>query len=316
MIGKSQLQLLSHLIDKSIQEVPISMLADRLGWSPGHTSRIVSELEAKGCIRTREAGRQKLVLLAEVEPVEQLENLITEYSHVDFPQLIAGSGLQLLYYLDRSRTATELTEMSGVSRATVYRRLDGLQRVGIVGKSDSHYQINEPFSTLSSIARGMAHQEHRHEAERYVDSANILWENHKEYLFACDDQISTDAFHQTGPSLFVEFDIPLLTRSREHYLRSDRITSISPAELVCHTLLIDDTSRYRTYCLLLIRKESIGRAALSECAEHYDPEADINLVKIIEELVEYLETEGSVTSDLLPSWEDFKSTAADYEINV
>lgn len=316
MVGKSQFRLISHLIENPEREVPISTLADRLEWSAGHTSRVVSELEARGCVRTKNAGRQKLVTLGQIEPIEQLEALMTEYGHVDFPELVAGSGLQLLYYLDQSRTATELAEMSDISRATVYRRLDDFQAVGIVGKSESHYQLNEPFSTLSSIARGLAHHEHRREAERYADKVNILWETHQEYLFACDSEISPDEFYLTGVSLFAEFDIPLLTRSRRHYFRSDRITAISPAELVCHTLLIDDDSRYRTYSLLLVQREAIGRTALRECAEHYNSEADIDLLAIVDQLVEYLETEGAVISDRLPAWKDFKSTAADYEINV
>lgn len=316
MLGKSQLQLLSYLIDESEREVPISTLADQLDWSAGHASRVVSELETVGCLRTRDGGRRKLVTLADIEPVEQLEALVTEYSHVDFPELIAGSGLRLLYYLDHARTASELAEASDISRATVYRRLDDLQLVGIVGKSKSQYHLNEPFSALSSIARGLAHHEHRREAERYADSVRMLWETSEEYLFACGNTISADGFYLTGPLLFAEFDIPLLTRDRRHYFRSDRITSVSPADLVCHTLLIDHGSRYRTYCLLLMKSEGIGRTALRECAEHYNPEAALDVVAISEELSEYLETEGAVTTDRLPSWEDFKRTAADYEINV
>lgn len=316
MIDKSQLRLLSYLIEESKRNVPISTLADQLDWSAGHASRVVSELETLGCLRKREVGRRKLVTLADIEPVEQLEALVTEYGHVDFPGLIGGSGLRLLYYLDRPRTATELAESSGINRATVYRRLDDLQLVGIVGKSNSQYHLNEPFSALSSIARGLAHAEHRREAQRYADSVRMLWETSEEYLFACGDTISADGFHPTGPSRFSEFDIPLLTRDRRHYFRSDRITSVSPAELVCHTLLIDHGSRYRTYCLLLMKREGIGRTALRECAEHYTPEAALDVVAICEELSGYLETEGAATTDRLPSWEDFKRTAADYEIDV
>ena len=316
MISKSQLQLLSYIINYSDQGMSISTLAGRLGWSVGHTSRAVSELETRGCVRTRDAGHQKLVTLTDIEPVEQLETLVSEYSHVDFPNLIAGSGLQLLYYLDRHRTATELAEVSDVSRATVYRRLDDLQAVGIIGKSTSHYQLNDPFSTLPSIARGLVHHKHRREAERYADGVSIVWETHNEYLFACKGDIDSDEFHLTGPSLFAEFDIPLITRSRRHYFRRPRITTVSPAELVCHTLLIDDDPRYRIYCLLLIKQEEIGRGTLKERAQHYDPEADIDLLAVVDELIEYLEVEGAVTSDRLPSWEDFKSTAADYEISV
>lgn len=316
MIGNSQLRVLSYLIDESERDVPISTLADHLGWSTGHASRVVSELETLGCLRTREVGRRKLVTLAEIEPVEQLEALVSEYGHVDFADLISGSGLRLLYYLDRPRTATELAEASAVSRATVYRRLDDLQLVGIVGKSNSKYHLNEPFAALSSIARGLAHHEHRREADRHTDSVRMLWETSEEYLFACGETINADGFHPTGPLLFAEFDIPLLTRDRRHYFRSDRITSVSPAELVCHTLLIDHGSRYRTYCLLLMKSEGIGRTALRECAEQYTPEAALDVVAITEQLSEYLETEGATTTDRLPSWEDFKRTAADYEIDV
>nr|WP_233357379.1 winged helix-turn-helix domain-containing protein [Halococcoides cellulosivorans] len=254
--------------------------------------------------------------LSDIEPVAQLQALMTEYGHVDFPQLVAGSGLRLLYYLDRRRTATELAEVSDLSRATVYRRLNDLQAVGIIGKSKSHYELNDPFSKLSSIARGLAHHEHRREAERRADRVNILWETHEEYLFASDSELDRDGFFLTGPSLFAEFDIPLLTRNRRHYFHSDRITGVSSADLVCHTLLIDDDSRYRTYCLLLIQRETIGWTTLRERAKYYEQEADIDLLTIITDLVAYLETGGRIPSDRLPSWEDFKSTAADYEINV
>ena len=316
MLNKSQLQFLSHIIRSSEREMPINTLADRLNWSAGHTSRVVSELETRGCVRTRKVGRQKFVALTDIEPVEQLETLVSEYSHVDFPELIAGSALQMLYYLNRHRTATELAEVSGISRATVYRRLDDLQAVGIIGKSASHYQLNDPFSTLPSIARGLVHHKHRREAERCAGGVSIVWEIHDEYLFACKGDIDSDEFYLTGPSLFAEFDIPLITRSRRHYFRRAQIGAVSPAELVCHTLLINDDPRYRIYCLLLIKKEEIGRETLKESAEHYEPEANIDLLEIVDELVEYLEVEGAVTSDRLPSWKDFKSTAADYEISV
>lgn len=316
MISKSQLQLLSSFMTYSERRMAISTLASRLDWSVGHTSRIVSELEILGYIRAIDAGHQKLVTLADVEPIEQLKTLVNEYSHMDFPDLIAGSGVHLLYYLDRQRTATELAEVSGISRATVYRRLDDLQTVGIIGKSASHYQLNDPFSMLSSIARGLAHHQHRQEAERSASGVNIVWETYSEYLFACNSDTDSDEFHLTGPSLFAEFDIPLMTRSRQHYFRHDRTTAISPSELVCHTLLIDDGPRYRIYCLLLIEKEDVGRETLKESAEHYDPEADIDLLAIIEELLGYLETKGADTAHRLPSWEEFKNTAADYEISV
>ncbi|THE64270.1 hypothetical protein D8Y22_13875 [Salinadaptatus halalkaliphilus] len=294
----------------------ISTLADQLDWSAGHTSRIVSKLEAYGYVQTKQSGRQKLVSPTDIEPIEQLEGLLTEYSHMDLPDLIAGAGLLVLYYLDQKRTATELAELSGVSQATVYRRLDSFQHVGVVGKSKSQYRLNDPFAVLSSIARGLLHQKHRREAQRHASGLNFLWETHNEFLFACDSDVTADGFYLTGPALFEAFDVPLLTRDRRHYFRTDRLSEITPAELVCHTLLIDDGPRYRTYCLLLIQQQDIERTALRERAEHYLPEAVIDLRAIVDEFIEYLETDGTTTTDQLPKWEEFKQTARDYEITV
>ena len=316
MMSKSHFQVISHLIDGGDPGLSVSTLADQLEWSTSHASRIISELEAYGCVQTNQNGREKLVSLTDIEPIEQLEALLTEYRHMDLPALIAGSGLQILYYLDQGRTATELAERSGVSRATVYRRLDDLQLVGVIGKSKSRYRLNEPFTVLVSIARGLFHQKHRREAGKHAAGLNFLWETHDEYLFACDSDISAEGFHLTGPALFGEFGVPLLTRDRRHYFRSDRVTEVDPVELVCHALLIDDGSRYRTYCLLLIQKQDIDRTALRERAEHYQPEATIDLRGIVDGLIEYLETSGEATAESLPKWDEFKQTAREYEVTL
>lgn len=316
MIRKNYFQVISHLVIEGESEVSISTLANQLGWSPGHSSRIVAELEADGYVHTEQSGRQKLVSLTDIEPIEQLEGLLTEYSHMDLPSLIAGSGLQILYYLDQGRTATELAERSGISRATVYRRLDNFQRVGVVGKSKSRYRLNDPFTVLVLIARGLFHQKHRREAEHHATGLNFVWETHDEYLFACDNDVRAEGFHPTGPALFGDFGVPLLTRDRQHSIRTDRLSEITPVELVCHTLLIDDGSRYRTYRLLLIQKQEIDQAALQDCAEHYLSETTIDLRAIVNGLHSYLETKGETTTEQLPRWEEFKQTARDYEITV
>lgn len=316
MVSESHFRVLSHLIEEDVSEVSISTLADQLEWSPGHTSRVVGDLESFGYVSTERSGREKLVSLTDTEPIGQLEGILAEYSHMDLPGLLAGAGLQVLYYLDEGRTGPELAERTGVSKATVYRRLNDLQRVGVVGKSKSQYRLNEPFTALAPIARGLIHQQHRREAEQHTAGLNFLWESHDEYLFACDSDFSADGFLATGPARFGDFGIPLLTRDRRHYFRTEHLEEITPAELVCHTLLIDDSSRYRTYCLLLIRKQNIERTQLRERVEHYRPEAEPELRAIVDELFEYLETEGDIAHEKLPQWNEFAQTASEYEVTL
>jgi DNA-binding MarR family transcriptional regulator len=301
---------------KSNQQLAVHDLADSLDWSESHTSRVISTLQERGFLRTERDSGQKLVSVTDIQPVEQLSDLTSEFEHVDFPNLISGSALNILYYLDDARTATEIAELTSLSRNTVYRRLNELQNVGIVGKDHSQYQLTDSFASLSKLARSIAHHDHRQEALTQTDSVTIMWETHDEYLFSCKTAFTADGFHQTGPAVFEEFGVPLLTRNRFHYLRSPHITEISPADLVCHTLLIDDTTRYRSYCLLLIARHDIKQATLEERAAHYNDEAHIDLVTLTTDLVSYLETKGEARTEMLPQWEDFKHTAADYNISV
>jgi len=316
MIAESHFRFISYFITEQGSEVSVTTLASKLELSRGHTSRIVTELETHGIAQTRSSGREKLVTLADIEPIEQLEGLLTEYSHMEFPSLIGGSGLELLYYLDTARTATELLERCTVSRATIYRRLDELQKVGIVGKSNSRYQLNEPFTVLSSVAQGLFHQSHRQEIERHTTGINFLWETHDEYLFACDSTIEADSFIPTGSAQFEEFDVPLLTRDRHHYFKTDRHPDLTPADVVCHMLLIDDSSRYRTYCLLVIVTQGIAEDTLLDRAAHYQPAASIDVSEIVEILFDYLETEGDTTAEQLPAWDTFTETAEEYAVSV
>lgn len=316
MLSSSEIELLSNIANMSDSGVPVFEISDALSWSEGHTSRVVSGLEDRDFLRTEREGGKRLVLPNDIPPVEQLGDLAQEYAHVDFPGLISGSALSILYYLDESRTARELAELCGVSRNTVYRRLNSLQNVGIVKKDHSKYQLTEAFRSLSKLSRSIAHHEHRQEALDFTNGVSIVWETHDEYLFSCEAPISGDQFLRTGPSEYEQFGIPLFTRERLHYIRPKRLSELTPADLVCHTLLIDDSTRYRSYCLLLIEAQQVDQSTLNDRAGQYDPEAEIDLTARVKELIAYLESDGSITNDTLPRWEDFKSAAADYDISV
>lgn len=316
MLSTSQLRLLSGMSKMPLRDLPLSELADRLEWSGSHTSRVISGLEGRGFVGTKTKDGQKTVALENARPVEQFSNLVNKFPHVDFHDHVSGSALRILYYLEVERTATELAELSGVSRATVYRRLDSLQHVGIVGKDHSQYALTDSFTPLSEFARSVAHHDHRREATRVAGDAHIIWEALDEYLLGSQSEVTDDRFHLTGPVAFEQYGIPLLTRDQAHYFRSERRSEVTPADLVCHTLLIDDSTRYRSYCLLLIAGRDITESALEERAAHYDREAEPELLEIVEELSTYLETSGDVPNDLLPVWKDFKETATDYDISV
>jgi predicted transcriptional regulator len=291
-------------------------LADELDWDPGHTSRVVSRLaERELIIREQRNGRYSITL-SNAEPTERFADLTREFPHIDFPDLLAGSTIQLLYYLDAARTAAELTEWTEVSRATVYRRLKRLRNVGIVTKRDTGFALTNQFEDLAAFARSLVHHLHRQEASDHAAGVRLIWTDVDEYLFSCRTEVTASLFHLTGPDALEQYGIPLLTREGQYYFRSEDRTELTPADLVCHLLLIDDGARYRSYCLLLISGCDLDADELTRMAERYDRETEIDLSDIVRELCAYLESRGAVSGEKLPEWDTFKSTAADYDVSV
>ena len=316
MLSEPELTVLSHLSTEASEGLIQRELADALDWDPGHTSRVVSSLAENGLVTREQQDGGYRVFLSNAEPAERFADLAREYPHVDFPDLLAGSTIQLLYYLNDEQTAAKLTEWTDASRATVYRRLKQLRNVGIVTKRDAQFVLTEQFDDLATFARSLVYHMHRQEARDQAAGVRLIWIDVNEYLFSCRTDVTESLFQQTGPDALDQYGIPLLTREEQYYFRSEDRTALAPADLVCHLLLIDDGARYRSYCLLLIVSCEIDADGLTRTAERYEREADIDLKGIIEELCAYLDTGGAVSGKKLPEWDTFKSTAADYNISV
>lgn len=316
MLSESEFAVLSHLSTQADESLVQRELADELGWDPGHTSRVVTRLAETGLIiREQQQGKYRLAL-SNAEPAQRFADIAREFPHVDFPDILAGSTIQILYYLDTGRTASELTEWTDVSRATVYRRLKRLRNVGIVTKRDARFALTEQFEELAAFARSLVHHVHRQEASDHATGVRLIWTDVDEYLFSCRTDVTASLFQQTGPGALDQYGIELLTREEQYYFRSEERTELTPDDLVCHLLLIDDGARYRSYCLLLIAACEIDADTLTRTAKRYGREAEIDLSKIVQELCAYLDSDGAVSGEKLPEWDTFKSTAADYDIFV
>ena len=308
--------MLSHLSADADKRLIQRALADALGWDPGHTSRIVSKLAERGLVRREQQHGRYEIALSNAEPSIRFADLVREFSHVDFSDLLSGSTIKLLFHLDEERTAATLAERAGVSRATVYRRLNQLQNVGMVTKHDARFAVTSQFEEVVAFALSLVSHLHRQEAAEHTSGVRLIWTDVDEYLIRCQTSISSASFHETGPKALDQYGIPLLTRNEHYYFRSQDRSSLTPADLVCQLLLIDDGARYRSYCLLLITAQEIDGEMLTQTAERYDRVADIDLQNITQELCTYLESRGEESGAKLPDWNEFKSTAADYDISV
>lgn len=90
-------------------------------------------------------------------------------------------------------------------------------------------------------------------------------------------------------------------------LRLSRTVGADLAGDLCyHTLLINDDTRYRSYCLLLL--SHVNEATLWDRADKY------GLGDTIDALLRYLDTTDDIQDDGLPEWSEFQKLAADYEV--
>jgi DNA-binding MarR family transcriptional regulator len=290
-------------------ERTVSEFATRLDRSLSYTSELVNRLEGTGLLEMCRHGKTKRVRPSDAKALELLTEITQEYSHIAWPELLSGATLRVLYHLETSRAATDIALHADVHRSTVHRALDPLHHRGIIYKTeDDAYALNVDFEQLSTLARELAHHDHRQTVEQHTDTYTIIWESLDEFLAQIDDEITAEDFIQTGPDRFQTYDLPLLARDRRYYLYSETMTDLSPETLCCHMLVIDSGPRAQSYCLLLLSHVDVVRNKLRNQATKYGVD------DLVEDLLTYLDTGGEQRTARLPEWEDFQELAADYGV--
>ncbi|AHG01975.1 hypothetical protein HALLA_01360 (plasmid) [Halostagnicola larsenii XH-48] len=221
---------------------------------------------------------------------------------------MTGKALEVLYYIDQPRTVSEIADRSDNYRNTVNRVLKRFRDRGLVGTDDGRYDFNADFDRLHEFARELAHHLHRQRLEAVAPKGTILWENYDEFLAQAETETDAEGFHETGLARFAAFGLQFLLTAHRYYVYSEELDAVSPAELCCHTLLIDDGSRHHSYCLLLLSHVDVDEEDLREQAVKYGLEDKIDA------LLHYLETHGEVDDDRLPECDEFQELATDYKI--
>lgn len=288
----------------------VSELAEDLDRSLSYVSELIERMKSKGLVHTSRAGKTKRIHRSDARAIELLDRFVQRYSHIPFPELLAGATLRILYYLKSPASATVLAARADVHRSTVHRSLAPLETRGIIYQTDGKYVLNDEFTELVTLARAFAHHRNRHRVTAHVDSYTILWESLDEFLVQTDEEIEADAFHLTGPERFQEYGLALLARQRRYYLYSESKGELSPAELCCHMLVIDDGTRSQSYCLLLLSEVAIDRENLLTVAETYGVD------ELVATLFTYLDTDGTERSEKLPTWDEFRDLADEYGVTV
>lgn len=306
MVREAELEVLGNLTSPET----VTALADRMDLSQSRVSEIVTDLAEKALVRKEREGKSKRIVPTESKAVELYQDIATQYSHTNPQRLLSGKAIPLLFNLDEPITVKELADRTDNYRNTVNRKLKTLQNRGIVEKTDSKFVLTDEFQIFQEFATEFIHHEHRRQAGKVVDSYSLLWEDHQSFLLQTTEKIVEKEFVLSGVRRFEDYGIPLLPSDERHYFYAPEPVDITPEHLICHMLLIDSGTRYQSYCLLLMSAVDIEEKCLERLGRLY------GVSSLVNDLIEYLETCGSVTTESLPSWEEFRDLETQYEVNV
>jgi predicted transcriptional regulator len=308
MIKERELRVLSALdAPKGRQE-----LADELDYREDTVSDALNDLAQRDLIDKERAGNRIIAKPGDARCVEVFQSLTKSNPHIDFPDLLTPSLLNILYYLssDEGWTATELAEQTGHARATIYRGLRTLTNRAMAVKEHSRYRLTEGFNELHAFAYELQHHTHRARIKQDIGSGTIVWESHEEFLVRTETDVEQLDYHRTGLDAFAEHGLQFFTTSKQYYFYSAERESLTPEDLFCHLLLIENDSRHRKYALLLAAKTDLSPECLKAAADEY------GITEIVNPLVEFLQTNGGKSSEAMPRWEEFETLADEYEVEL
>ena len=179
-------------------------------------------------VYTERDGRRKRVVPSDARAVERYQDLVRQHSQIEFPELLTGKALEVLYYLDQPRPVSEIADQTDNYRNKVNRVLKWFRDRGLVGTDDGRYDFNTDFDRFHEFARELTHHLHRQCLEAVAPKGTILWEDYDEFLAQTEAKIDAEAFHETGLARFAAYDLQFLLTGHRYYVYSEELDAVSP----------------------------------------------------------------------------------------
>jgi len=310
MLLGSDLRILSTLDTPT----SISALSEITGYSVSYVSERITRLEELDLVTVTREGRSKKIRAIPTTVLETYKDLTSHHSHIDFPSLISPSVLQICWFLDRPTSVTEMRSKLKLKRRRIYQLLEKLQSRGFITKQNNRYVITDRMNGLVQFAQTVIKHEHQHRAETHIPGSNVAWSSPHETLVIpgkekTENILDGSDWYLTGILRFSEYDLDFFT-AKPTYFYSELRDTLTPVDLISHTLMIEADMRNLSYCALLMISENISSEQLKDVSTYYDIE------DLVDALITFVETEGETRPGNLPEWREFESLAKQYGVTL
>ncbi|APX96524.1 winged helix-turn-helix domain-containing protein [Natronorubrum daqingense] len=287
MLSKTGLKILDVLCSK--REATAKNLAAETGHSRKQIYRVVDDLLEAGLVdETRRYRNQRVVRATDDPVVEAYRHLTSKLGHVDWPGLLSPATIRVCWYLDEPHRVTAIADRLGITRQAVHKALSPLKNRAMLALSGPDYALADDLQPLLVFVQEVVTHEHRTEVRKLAPSATVEWCDPKRALVHVQEPGDTDAlqhapdWEMTGLAKFQAYGLQFFLAGEPAFWYAPD-NPLTPADIVCHTLVLEADSRNVSYAMLLIEQERIGEDKLTEAASWYRIES---LIKRIYQLIE------------------------------
>lgn len=310
-LGKLDLQIVRELSLNG--PASICALSIALKRSKSRISKSATYLESEGFIRKEGSRRVMKLHLSNYTYTQALKNLISQYPHIDFSRLLAGSALKILLPLIcmEKMSISEISQTAKRSRISVVRVFSKLREAGIVaGDGKNMYRINSLFNHLSEFLREFQYANNLAIAADFSPAASMPWHQCDEFLVRTHEEIKKEGFIPTCYEAMSNYGIPLMLTGDRYYFYAPGGKTFGIEDIALHTLLLEQTPRNIMYVLLLLGKNinNVDWRYLKNESGKYQMNG------IVSALRQFIENHGAGRPGNFPSWDEYAAKAQEYGI--
>lgn len=279
MLTKAGLAILNTL--SSGREASPAELAAETEYSRTHVYRVLDDLVTAGVLtESRGPNNQRRVRVTDDPVIESYRHLTSKLGYVDWPELLSPTTIRICWYLDEPRRVATIAERLGISRQRAHTALTPLKDRAMLDPAGPEYALAEDLTPLLDFVRAVVAHAHRERVRDLAPSVTIEWCDPTRALVRPTEPADTEALHGTddweltGLAKYQEFGLQFyLAREPTFWYAPDE--SLTPVDVVCHTLVVERDSRRVSYAMLLIEQADISQQELTCTASWYDLEAEV-----------------------------------------
>lgn len=257
------------------REATINEIVDETGFSTSQIYRTADELHTAGLIdESRGHHNQRLLRVTGHPVIEAYRNLLSKLGHVEWPNLLSPATIRICWFLDNPRRARTIADRLGITRQAVHNALDPLKNRAMLSPSGPEYALVPGLQPLHDFAEAVILHEHRTRVRRLAPSATVEWSDPERALVHVHTKDDTaalqaaDEWEITGLARFAAFDLQFFLAGEPAFWYAPG-ENLTPAQVVCHSLVADTGSRQVSYALLLIEHADIHENDLRSTAPWY-----------------------------------------------